>query len=147
MLSPSRLALFPASALFVAGIVLSAVTGFGGSKFDPTAMALAATGFAFIAALVWLGSYMGARPSAPQHRTARLARALALLCGIFGAALGIPIRTHAVLVDMPAAGSGPSPYWTPEVVSIAALLASVLISLFLVRILATICARAVARGA
>ena len=145
MLQPARIALFAASALFFAGFVASFL--FGGWPFTRTDVAPVALGFIFAAALVWVGAYLGARITAPKNRTLRLARVLTLLYGIIGVALTLPIKTHAVLVDMPTADGASSGYFSPRTVSTAASAAIVLISFIVVPALGMICRHRAARDA
>jgi hypothetical protein len=76
----------------------------------------------------------------PQRRTARLARVMAFLYGVLGVDLVIPIRTHAVVVDIPANGSPTINSVTPMIISVAVLLAIILAPPFLIRRVAAACA-------
>ena len=149
MLPPSRIALFAASALFLMGFAGSIL--FAGGHFDATSIALRGAEFIFMAALVWVGTYVGARIFAPRKRTARLAQVLALLYGITGVALAIPIKTHAGVIDMPKA-STPGGYSVPLVASITAAsiavsLAIALISLIVVGVVGMTCGDRLGRDA
>jgi hypothetical protein len=96
--------------------------------------------------LVWAGTYVGARWAAPHQRTVRLAWVLGILFFIIGVALTIPIKTHAVLLDMPPPNGSASPldFIRPLVAYIEAPLVMVVGSLLLTRGVATICGRPIA---
>jgi hypothetical protein len=68
---------------------------------------------------------------------------------IIGLALNVPIKTHAVLLDMPAVSASASPLTlvTPVVASIGAALVMVVVSILLARGLAVICGGTVGRDA
>src|SRR6267154_2704556 len=55
-----------------------------------------------VGALVWCGTYIGARATPIEQRGNRLSVWLASIYFAIGIALSFPIKTHAVLVDMPA---------------------------------------------
>jgi hypothetical protein len=147
MKTANRIALFAASALLVAGISVSTVTSLRGPSFEVGPAALGAVEFIAVAALVWVGTYVGARMAAAQERTARLARVLASLYAVIGVALAISIKTHAVLVEMNTASSESNNYLTPSVLSVGTLLAVALIAVVLARGLAKICGEEIGRDA
>ena len=99
--------------------------------------------------LIWVGTYIGARWAPPQQRTIRLAQVLGVLYLIIGFAMTLPIKTHALLVDMPppsASASVLDPI-RPIAASIGVTLVILVVSLFLARSLAAICGERVSRDA
>lgn len=97
------------------------------------------------AVLVGVGTYVGALWAAPPQRTARLAQVLGVLYLIIGVVLSFPIKTHAVVVDMPAPGSDVGRGWLdsihPALLAGGAALAALLLPIFLTRGVAMFCGR------
>lgn len=93
--------------------------------------------------LVWVGTYVGTRWAAPYDRTGRLAQVLGVLYLVVGVAMSTPIKTHAVLLDMPPPSSSASPLDVirPLVASVGGPLVMVVGSLLLARGIATVCGR------
>jgi hypothetical protein len=100
-------------------------------------------------AFVWLGTFVGVRWSPMRQRTNRLARLLALMYLVCGIALGLPIKTHAVKVDMPQVNddSGLIISPPPKVVAAGVLLLMFVLPVALARGAAALCAVAVDRDA
>lgn len=100
MNASSRVALCAGSAILLGGLVASAAT-----SFNLTSILIGAAKFTYAGALVLLGTYVGARLAPPQQRSAGLIRVLVLLYAMIGVALAVPIKTHAVMVDVRASTS------------------------------------------
>lgn len=92
---------------------------------------------------VWIGTYVGVRWAAPHQRTVRLARVLGVLYFILGVAISRPVKTHAVLMDMPPASNSTSPldFISPLLTYVVGPLALVVVPLLLARGIATACDR------
>ena len=153
MRTPGYIALVGACAIALAivaatlGTALFHLTGanasIGYSVLDATIAGLT------IGALVWCGTYIGARLTPPHQRGNGLLVWLASIYFAAGIVFSLPIKTHAILVDMPAPSAQGSQ--TPAVGSITlSLLPLVLILLLpvaLTRILAIVLARGRGRDA
>ena len=154
MRTPSHIALIAATALFVAAFVLQEfMLPVGPSPLSVPAISLEIL-YAFLGAiipglLIWVGTYIGARWAPPQQRTIRLAQVLGALYLIIGVAMTLPIKTHAVLVDMPPPSGTASVLdpVRPFAAGIRVALVMVVVSLLLARSLAAICGGRVARDA
>ena len=106
MRTPRHVATVCACALAVTVLVASVVRELLGSPRGDAvldALAEAALGSLFLGTFVWLGTYFGARYSAPYQRSDRLIRVLSLTYIALGVILSLPFQTHAVRLDMPAA--------------------------------------------
>ncbi|HTC16349.1 MAG TPA: hypothetical protein VK695_11160 [Steroidobacteraceae bacterium] len=153
MRKPSYIALIAAVALFVAVLVEHVFTLMRGPP--PNSATISSEVFSALlegiipGVLIWVGTYIGARWAAPHQRTVRLAQVLGVSYFIIGLALNVPIKTHAVLLDMPAVSASASPLTlvTPVVASIGAALVMVVVSILLARGLAVICGGTVGRDA
>jgi hypothetical protein len=93
------------------------------------------------AVLVWAGTYIGARWAAPHQRTTRLVLVLGILYLLIGVAISLPIKTHAVRLDMSIASrdTGPLEFIGPVATSAVVAFVTVTVSLLLARSLAAIC--------
>jgi hypothetical protein len=138
--TPSRIALIAASALF-AGDAISAVVASGLSRaFDLDMLALVSAGAIVLPMLIWIGTYLGVRWAPARERMAALGWVLGVLYTAIGIVLPAPIRTHAIIVEMPAAAIHTTPdYVYPLIDSVAAPLGIVVIAIILARGIAKIC--------
>ena len=143
MRTPSDIATVAFISVFVSTLVAHAVSTRSGSF---TESIIAAGG---IGAFVWAGTYIGARWAPRQQRTVRLAQVLGVLYGIVVVALSMPIKTHAIRVDMPPPGEGRSPFTTLVLaaVAIAVPLAVLATPILVARGMAILCAGRVVRDA
>ena len=137
MTSPHRIAMTAGLALVFAGSATSTVAHLlTGQSFKPQAIAFQALECFIAGVIVWVGTYAGARMCAPWLRTPRLVRVLAVLYGILGVLLSLPIKTHAVVVEMPRGGFTASYYLFSTAFCIVTALVIALIPLLVVRTLA-----------
>jgi hypothetical protein len=143
MRSPSSIAVVPAIAVVVAVLTTraSAVVshGFTETLIEPVVLG----GF------VWVGTYFGARWAPPLQRTGRLARVLGVLYLVAGVALTMPIKTHAVLLNM-SRGEGDTGVLagvTPTLIICALPLALLGVLILVARGLAVVCGGRVRRDA
>jgi hypothetical protein len=82
MRTPRYVATVSAGVLAVTLLIASVVRALAGSLHDdavPSALGEAALGSVFLGASAWLGTYLGARNSAPYQRSDRLIRVLRCL--------------------------------------------------------------------
>jgi hypothetical protein len=147
MRTPSHIAFIAAIAFAIpilASRVLMLMTGPHSSPAQIAVGVLAALLEGIIpGVLVWVGTYVGTRWAAPYQRTVRLAQVLGVLYLVIGVAMSTPIKTHAVLRDMPppSSSAGPLDFIDPLVASVGAPLIMVVGSLLIARGIATVCGR------
>lgn len=91
-----------------------------------------------IGLLVWVGAYFGACFSPPYRRNERLVWLAIIAFGVLGVLLSLPIRTHAVRLDTPAAGDASAAQFMPLLVPLALIAAVVLASVFITRALTAV---------
>jgi len=147
MLSPSRISFVAGGSIatsiaisqLVAELVRERPPGAGASW----AVETACLGGLFFGALVWLGTYAGAKLARPAQRTRRLAMWLAVGYLAIGILFSLPIKTHAVVIDLPRGGAEPDPSggWFPLLWVLGPILIPVVISLILTRALAVMLVR------
>jgi hypothetical protein len=125
--------LFAATATSVLPVLL-------GGHEAPLAIRLSAEAAAVLGAIVWVGSYIGARVSLPDQRTGRFLTRTSAAYALVGAVLEFPVKTHAVLVDI----DGPYPgqmAWNIVTAVSYICVAAVLFSPLIVKGFAIACAR------
>jgi hypothetical protein len=142
MRAPSRIALFGAGGVILASFLTSA----GGQLLrKPQRIYEIAnvTGFAaaeaiFVGALVWVGTYIGARLAAANQRTDRLVRVLVLTYAAIAILLSLPIETHWVVLDVSPGSSGmvQGTDWSQFVLVFGAPVAVVVLFAVITRVLA-----------
>jgi hypothetical protein len=93
--------------VLAARILVDLVDSSRGEAFLVT-LGQAALGSVLLGAFAWLGTYLGARFSAPYQRSDRLIRVVSLTFIAFGVLLSLPIKTHAIKIDMPSASHASS---------------------------------------
>jgi hypothetical protein len=150
MRTPRYVAGIGAGTLIVTLLVTSIVRELVGSWRDDAFLSLATQAFGcfFLGALVWVGTYLGARYSVASHRNDRLVRVLSLSFIVVGVLLSLPIETHAVKLDMPPAGSAPPDIDVGTVfLPLSLLLLTVIIPFVLTRVLAATVGKAGASDA
>jgi hypothetical protein len=102
----------------------------------------AALGSMFLGIFAWLGTYLGARYSAPYQRSDRLIRAVSLAFIAIGVLLSLPIQTHAVRLDMPSASYVSSGVdWGSVLLPLGSLVLLVAIPFVVTRVLAIVLAK------
>lgn len=143
MYTPKHIAFIAAVALAIPIVVSPLLTHTYGSPFSVPTISFGILAGLIPGALVWVGTYVGARWAASHQRTVRLAQVLAILYFIVGIVLTLPIKTHAVLLEMlPASGSaGPLDFVSPLVFSVGASLVMVVAPMLLTRGIAILCGR------
>ena len=138
MRAPSRVATISAGALTFAIFAVSVVSAMVKSTHtsDPAMMfaAYAALEALGMATLAWVGVYIGARLLPPHQRSDRLIRVLSLVFVLLGIVLSLPIRTHAVKLDLPlASGRTTNIDWAALISSLVMLALSIVVPLVLTR--------------
>jgi hypothetical protein len=126
-------------AFLFAGTATSLLPVLLGWHEAPSSILLSAEAAAVLAAIVWVGSYIGARVSLPDQRTGRFLTLTAAVYAIVGAVMEFPVKTHAVLVNI----DGPFPgrmAWNIVTAVSYACFASVLFSPLIVKGFASACA-------
>ena len=113
MRTPSRVATASAGAMALTMFLAMVVPAVAWSTHSANSILFflveAVLGSLSMAALVWIGAYFGARLSAPHERSDRLIRLLSLTFVVLGIVVSLPIRTHAVVIALPAeSGAGTS---------------------------------------
>jgi len=99
---------------------------------------------ALLGAFVWLGTYLGARLSAPHQRSDRLIRVVSLTFIAFGVLLSLPIKAHAIRIDLPKASYASSAVdWSAVLLPLGLLGLLVLIPFVVTRGLAIVLAKGV----
>jgi hypothetical protein len=153
MRTAGHIALVSAGTLALATFVfvtVSEVVSFraGGSPFL-IEVVVTASGALLIGALAWVGTYFGARLAAPHQRTGRLARWLAAIYGAGAVLLCLPIKTHAVKLDMPPPSgvAGHIELWNSLLVALGIPLLVVIVALLTTRALAAALGQKVGRDA
>jgi hypothetical protein len=138
-----------AIAIFIAMVVSEAVRFRGANAPYLLGVVVAASGGLLIGALVWVGTYVGARLAAPHQRTGRLVKWLAVIYGAGGVLLSLPVKTHAVKLDMPAGsgGAGHVELWNGWLLPLAIPLLVVIVALLITRVLAAALGEKVGRDA
>ena len=141
MRTPSRIATLAAAVLAVAIFVAQVVDEL---RRETLGMSLPGVRVALFSALLlgilaWVGTYLGARMAGPRRCTPRLALALAAAYAALGIVITVPIRTHAVKLDMPTANAsshldvmGSLPWWAGPILI-------VVVALVITRLLAALC--------
>lgn len=149
MKSSTRIYVLAAVALAIPIVVSPVLTRAYGSPFSVPTISFGILAGLIPGALVWVGTYVGARWAASQQRTVRLAQVLAILYFIVGIVLTLPIKTHAVLLEMPAASgsAGPLDFVSPLAFSVGAPLVMVVAPMLLTRGIAILCGRKTRRDA
>jgi hypothetical protein len=142
MIAPARIAMIGSSAMVVAMLATNVIVQIAGpasrsfSFSETIAAAVAeALGVAFFA---WVGMYFGARLAPPNQRNGQLVKLVAIAHGVFGTLLTLPIKTHAVMVDMPSASDASAIQMMPLLIPVALIAGVVLGSLFITRVLAAL---------
>src|SRR5690348_12490806 len=124
-LTPGCVATVSTGALTVTVILATIATELIGSPREGAFLDVVvgtALGSALVGALVWVGTYIGARNSPPNQRSDRLVRTLSLIFIGLGLLVSLPIRTHAVRLEMPGAGHTPADVdWSALLMSIGLL--------------------------
>ncbi len=106
----------------------------------------AALASVLLGAFAWLGTYLGARFSAPYQRSDRLIRVVSLTFIAFGVLLSLPIKTYAIRIDIPTASYESSGVdWSAVLLSLGLLGLLVLIPFAVTRGLAIVLAKVVRR--
>jgi hypothetical protein len=103
------------------------------------AILLSAEAAAVFAAIVWVGSYIGARVSLPGQMTRRFLTLTAAAYALVGAVMGFPVKTHAVLANIDGPFPGRLAWNTVGAVSYGCF-AAVLLSPLIVKGIASACA-------
>jgi len=136
-IAPSRIATAASCALGVASAVTSGLVQIfvstSGSLEGLTSAAAEALG---VSLLVWVGIYFGARTSAPQQRSRRLVAISSFVFGFFGVLLSLPIKTHAVMLDMPSSVGPSGSHYLLMLIPIAVATVVILGPMFITRALA-----------
>jgi hypothetical protein len=151
--TPGRIALVGASATALALMTATlgmAVFHLAGVEASPGYAVLSAIIEALtIGALVWCGTYIGARATPIEQRGNGLTVWLASIYFTAGIALSLPIKTHAVLVHFsaPDAHGSPVPVTGSITISLIPLAAVLLLPIAVTRILAMVLARGKGRDA
>jgi hypothetical protein len=86
----------------------------------------------------WVGMYLGARLAPADRRNGRLVRLVAIAYSALGILFSIPIKTHAVRLDMPSAGDASASQFMPLLIPVALIAVLVLGSAFITRVLAAL---------
>lgn len=153
MHTPGHIALVGASAIALAMVAASVSLavfhpGGAGSSLG-NAVLSAVIEASTIGAFVWCGTYLGARIAPPRQRDNRLSLWLAVIYFVAGIALSMPIKTHAVLVDMPVPSEqGPQAHGVGSItLSLIPLIFALLLPMALTRILAIMLTRRTRRDA
>lgn len=153
MRTASNIAFIGAGTTVLATFVVTVISGVirlraDGSLFPLGVVATAATAL-FVGALVWVGTYLGARFAAFDQRTGRLAKWIAVVYGVGAVLLSLPFKTHAVMLDMPPGsdGTGHVEMWTPWFLPLAVPVLIVVIALLTTRALAAALGRQAGRDA
>jgi hypothetical protein len=126
-------------AFLFAGVAATRLIVLFGWHAAPSSIVLPAEAAAILAAIVWVGSYIGARVCPPERRTSRFVTLTAAVYALVGAAMEFPVKTHAVLVNV----EGPLPgrtSWNLLAAVSYACFAAVLFSPLIVKAFASMCA-------
>lgn len=140
-----------AAAVLAAVVARIALGGTGPVDGTTSVVTSTAVGALLLGALVWLGTYIGARLAPPAQRTGRLARWLGAIYALVGVALTVPVRTHAIRIDLPISGaqSPDTSLLGPLTIALVSLASLVSLAIAVTRILAAtlaICNAASGRG-
>jgi hypothetical protein len=153
MRTASHIAFIGAGTLALATFVVTAIGGgvrlrTDGSVLPLGVVAMAATALC-LGVLVWVGTYLGARSAAFNQRTGRLAKWIAVVYGVGGVLLSLPLKTHAVMFDMPAGsdGTGHVELWRPWFLPLAGPVLIVVAALLTTRALAAALGKEAGRDA
>ena len=153
MRTASHIAFIGAGTLALATFVVTALGGgirlrADESVFPLGVVATAATAL-FFGVLVCVGTYLGARSAAFDQRTGRLSKWIAVVYGVGGVLLSLPIKTHAVMFDMPPGsdGAGHVELWRPWFLPLAGPVLIVVAALLTTRALAAALGREASRDA
>jgi hypothetical protein len=142
MTTPSRIAVAGSCAMAVSVAVTNGIVQNAGPTSPAASLSgwLASTvaGALGIGLLVWVGIYFGARLSPPHQRNGRLAWLTVIAFGVLGVLLFLPIKTHAVRLDMPSAGDSSASQFMPLLTPVALIAAAVLVSVCITRALAAV---------
>lgn len=140
MIAPSRIAVAGSCATAVFVVVTNGIVQIARSASPSASLSewLASTVSAAlgISLLVWVGMYFGARFSPPHQRNGRLVWLAVITFGVLGVLMSLPIKTHAVRLDMPSAGDASASQLMPLLIPAAVVAAIVLVSVFITRALA-----------
>lgn len=124
--------------VLVARVVGDLVVSSHGDAFFG-ALGQAVLGSALLGIFAWLGTYLGARYSAPYQRSDRLIQVLSLAFIATGVLLSPPIQTHAVRLDMPSASHAPTGVdWSALLLPLGSLVLLVAIPFVVTRVLAIV---------
>jgi hypothetical protein len=126
-------------AFLFAGIAVTTLPVLFGWHETPSSIVLSAEAAAVLAAIVWIGSYIGARVSPPQRRTSRFVTLTAAVYALVGAVMEIPVKSHAVLVNIEGLFPGHTAWNILAAVSYGCF-AAVLFSPLIVKVFASMCA-------
>jgi hypothetical protein len=140
MISPSRIAVAGSCAMAVSMAVTNGIMQIAGPASPSASLSglLTSTlaGTLGIGFLAWVGTYFGARFSPPHQRNGRLVWLTAITFGVLGVLLSLPIKTHAVRLDMPSAGDASASQFMPLLIPVALIAAVVLVFVVITRALA-----------
>jgi len=129
--------------VLAARLVVNLVVSSRGEAFLGT-LGQAALGSVMCGAFAWLGTYLGARFSTPNQRSDHLIRVLSLTFIAFGVLLSLPIKTHAIRIDIPSASYASSGVdWSAVLLPLGLLGLLVLIPFVVTRGLAIVLAKVV----
>lgn len=138
MITPSRIAVAGSCAMAVSVTVTNGIVQIAGPASLSGWLASTVAGALGVGLLVWVGMYVGARFSPPHQRNGRLAWLTVITFGVLGVLLSLPIKTHAVKLDMPSAGDASASQFMPLLTSVALIAAVVLGSGLITRALAAV---------
>jgi hypothetical protein len=130
MITPSRIAVAGSCAMVVSMVAANGIVQIAGRGSSSASLsewlASTAAGALGIGLLVWIGMYFGARFAPPHQRNGRLVRLAAIAFAVLGVLLALPIKTHAVRLDMPSAGDASASQFLPVLIPVALIAAVVL---------------------
>lgn len=145
MTTPSRVAIAGSCAMAISAVVTNVIVQIAGPAISASAWeSLLATlaGALGISVLAWVGMYFGARFSPSHQRNGRLAWLAAIAFGVLGVLLSLPIKTHAIMLDMPPAGDASAGQFMHLLLPVAFIAAVLLGSLLITRALAAVSSKA-----
>ena len=140
MITPSRIALAGSCAMAVSVVVTNGIVQIAGPPSPSASLSGWLTSTVAealgIGLFVWVGMYFGARFSPPHQRNGRLVWLTVIAFGALGVLLSLPIKTHAVRLDMPSPDDASANLFMPLLIPVALIAAVVLGSVFITRALA-----------